>query len=87
MSWTPLQIVWSHEADSDLERLDRAMLERVVAAVERYAQTGHGDVKPLRGQSGLFRLRVGSWRVLFELVVDESGMLVLRVLARGRAYR
>jgi len=46
-----------------------------------------GDVRALTGSSGEFRLRVGDWRVRYELDVEAEQLIVLRVLPRGRAYR
>ena len=43
-----------------------AMADRVTAALERLASTGHGDVKKLQGRPNEFRLRVGKWRVFFD---------------------
>jgi len=45
----------------DLDGLDRITQRRVTAALERFAATGHGDVKRLQGRPGEFRLRVGKW--------------------------
>jgi mRNA interferase RelE/StbE len=39
---------------------------------------------PLVGESG-YRLRVGDWRVIFE--VADSTMIILRVKPRGGAYK
>lgn len=69
-----------------MRRLDRALTERIIAAVQRYAESGHGDVKRLQGSSD-YRLRVGQWRVRFALDPETKVMLVERVLPRGGAYR
>ena len=51
----------------------------------RYGNTGAGDVKHVRGATGL-RLRVGDYRVRFEIL--ESGTLrILHVKHRREAYR
>lgn len=83
MTWT---VAWTSAALGDLRRQDRRLTERIIAAVERLAETGHGDVKRLRG-SEEYRLRVGQWRVRFALEAEEAKLLVLRVLPRGSAYR
>ena len=62
MSW---RAEWTQRALKDVARLDRPMRERIVAAVERFAETGMGDVRRLRGkEQEIYRLRVGEWRVL-----------------------
>ncbi len=58
--------------------------DRVEAGVERYAMTGHGDVKAMQG-APLLRMRIGSYRVLFTetleiLDVADAG-------PRGGIYR
>lgn len=85
MTWA---ITWLDEAKKDVRRLDRKTQERVLAAVERYARTEHGDVRRyIEGIDGELALRVGEWRVF--LVRDcVAGVLRVRgVRARGRAYR
>lgn len=72
----------------DLERLDRPVRHRVVAAIERFARTGEGDVKRLRGLAPPeYRLRVGDWRIRFGRDDAEQVLYILRVLPRGEAYR
>ncbi len=77
-------LVLTPEATRGLDRLSDDMAERIVEALYRYALTGAGDVKSLKG-SDLARLRVGDYRVLFR----ESGdRLILAAIAHRReAYR
>jgi mRNA interferase RelE/StbE len=78
----------SRLAVRDLRRLDRPVRERVLQALERLvAPVPTGDVRALSGSSGEFRLRVGDWRVRYELDTEAELLIVLRVLPRGRAYR
>jgi mRNA interferase RelE/StbE len=75
------------ETQRDLRRLGQDTAQGVIEAVERLADTGYGDVRPLQGEDREWRLRVGDWRVTFTYE-DEAGVLeVLRVLPRDRAYR
>jgi mRNA interferase RelE/StbE len=69
----------------DFDGLDRITQKRVATALERFAATGHGDVKRLQGRIRDFRLRVGKWRVFFDL--DTPGViLVTGIDNRGQAY-
>lgn len=81
MSWS---VEWSKGARKDLERLDADVAKRVVRAVDRLAEAGQGDVKKLKGMGGLLRLRVGDWRVFFQ--IEDEWILVLEVVHRGDAY-
>ena len=76
----------SGPARRDLRRMNPDMVTRVLDAIARYADTGHGDVKRLRGWDEELRLRVGDWRVRFRFVGSDL-IEVIRVLPRGRAYR
>lgn len=78
-------VVWSRAAQKDLRRLDAATRRRVIAAVDRFAATGEGDVKHLQGRPEL-RLRVGDWRVFFQQDRGEGKILILGVVNRGEAY-
>lgn len=79
-------VVVTARARRDLERLDRAVADRVVRALERLADTGTGDVRQLGGTTEKeWRLRVGDWRVRF--AYQQDSIVVLRVQPRGRAYR
>ena len=44
------------------------------AGLHRYAMSGQGDVKALKGRAG-FRLRIGSYRVIF----DEDATTILAI--------
>ena len=69
----------------DFDGLDRVTQERVTAALERLAATGHGDVKKLQGRVRDLRLRVGKWRVFFDL--DTPGAITVNGIDnRGQAY-
>jgi mRNA interferase RelE/StbE len=79
--------ILSRGAQRDLGRLDRVVAARIVRAIERYAATGHGDVKRLQGRGDEMRLRVGDWRVIFTFEDDGETILIGRILPRGRVYR
>jgi mRNA interferase RelE/StbE len=87
VSWKPYSVAFTPQAARDLERLDRPLAGRILTAIERFAATGHGDVKRLQGVEREWRLRVGDWRVRFTLDQGQLLMIVLRVLPRGGAYR
>jgi mRNA interferase RelE/StbE len=69
-----------------LDARDPRTAERVLAALTRYALTGQGDVQPLRGRPES-RLRVGGWRVVFELDASQHVIYVLAVALRKDVYR
>jgi mRNA interferase RelE/StbE len=80
-------VVLSGTARRDFKRLDGDVARRVVEALARFADTGHGDVVRLQGREREWRLRVGEWRVIYTVQEPGKALLVLRVLPRGEAYR
>lgn len=43
-------------------------------------------MKRLVGQDGLLRIRVGDWRILYEVREQEVVVLVVRIGSRGEVY-
>lgn len=74
-------------AAKELARIPRADRVRIVRAIDRL-----GD-QPLAGTAlkgelrGLRRIRVGRYRVLYEVLHGELVILVVRVRSRGEAYQ
>ena len=81
------RVEFAPRARKDLLRLDRQVQRRIVDALDRLAagERLSGDVRRLAGSTE-YRLRVGDWRVRFELDGDRLLITVVRVLPRGRAY-
>jgi mRNA interferase RelE/StbE len=80
------EIEWTEPALEDLAALDKGVARRLKKSVERFAETGAGNVKKLQGICPPeFRLRVGDWRVRFQL--DDMIVRILRVRGRKDVYR
>ncbi|MEA4901463.1 type II toxin-antitoxin system RelE/ParE family toxin [Desulfitobacterium sp.] len=46
-----------------------------------------GDIRQMKGQQGLYRLRVGTYRVLFEVNHTEKIVYILAIDSRGGIYK
>lgn len=73
-------------ASKELSRVERADRERITDAIDRLRE--HPLVgEPLKGgMRGLRRIRVGDYRVLYEVQHDVLVILVVRVAHRRDAY-
>jgi len=58
---------------------------KILMALTRYANTGEGDVKQLKGSPD-FRLRVGDYRVRMRVLQDGT-IRIAQVKHRREAYR
>jgi mRNA-degrading endonuclease RelE of RelBE toxin-antitoxin system len=80
------EVEWTETALDDMAALDKGIARRVKQAVERFADTGAGNVKRLQGiDPPEYRLRVGDYRVRFHM--NDETVQVLRVRNRREAYR
>ncbi len=70
-----------------LRRIDKPERLRLIAAIDRLAnEPTAGGV--LKGEfSGLRRLRVGEYRIIYEVIHNELTVLVVRIGHRGEVYR
>jgi mRNA interferase RelE/StbE len=80
------KIAWSEDARADVRRIDRQTAMRIFTAIRRFAETGAGDVRELKGESGELRLRVGDYRVRFTNDADDT-IRIHAVRHRREAYR
>ena len=81
------EITFSKDAVRTLLRMPANTARLIRAKLDQYASDPASlanNVKSLKGEPGVLRLRVGDWRVLF----TETGdiLAVIRVAARGDAY-
>jgi mRNA interferase RelE/StbE len=82
------KIEWKPSARKEIRKLDVSVRRRVIEAVEGLGR----DPRPvgsatLAGSPGWRRIRIGSYRVVYEVRDDALVVLVLRVGARGGVYR
>ncbi len=80
------KIAWSEDARADVRRIDQKTAMRIFTAIQRFAETGVGDVKELKSKSGELRLRVGDYRVRFTNDADNT-IRIHAVRHRREAYR
>ena len=83
------RIVYGARALRSLTRMDRPQARLIRDRVTRLAIDPYGtsmDVKKLVGRPG-FRLRVGDWRVIYELADEIQVLAVADVRHRREAYR
>ncbi len=82
----PWSLELTRPARKDIEGLSPHDRAAVVEAIDRLLNDpGEVDIKKLGGTE--WRLRVGRWRVRFEMDSRAGVLRILRVLARKEAYR
>jgi mRNA interferase RelE/StbE len=81
------KIAYSRDALKTLSRMPSNTASLIRSKIEQYAAEPASlanNVKALKGNPGVFRLRVGDWRIVF----SETGEVIsiIKVAPRGSAY-
>ena len=76
-------IQYSRTAVKAISTMDCKTKQRIKAAIEGIPI---GDIKPLQGYAGYYRLRVGGWRIIFTYP-DNDTLLIAKIAPRGGAYK
>ena len=74
-------------AAKELARLPRDVKERLIEAIDKLGEEPLTGVLLKGGLYGLRRLRVGHYRIVYEVLEGELIVLVVRVAHRRNAYR
>lgn len=79
------EIIFSANADKQLSKLERAVKERILHALERVRVRPELYVKKLVGEEG-YRLRVGDYRVIVDIDHGKLVVLVIKIGHRSTIY-
>lgn len=83
------RILFTKNADKTLRKIPRDIARRIREGLDQVAEapyTQHPNVTRLQNRPG-YRLRVGDWRVIYEIEEEGLVILVLRIGSRGEIYR
>ena len=76
------------KAISDLPKAHRFKLSELICALESNpVPFKKFDIKKLKGQKDRFRVRLGDFRLTYEVDRDERIIMLLKLERRGRAYK
>ncbi len=74
--------IYTKKAMKNIRSLDVRVKDRIKAGIERIP---FGDIKKLQGYSNLYRLRIGDYRVIYQM--ENDIIIIDAVLPRGEAYK
>ena len=83
------QVVYTKQAARALQKMPRNLASQVRQKLDRLAEdpyAANNNVTKLQERPG-YRLRIGDWRVIYELEDDVLRILVLKIAPRGEVYR
>jgi mRNA interferase RelE/StbE len=73
------------KAVKELRSIDKTTAKRILKAIRALENDLDGDVKKLRDFDPAYRLRIGEYRVLFDVVADR--IEVYRIRHRSEVYK
>jgi mRNA interferase RelE/StbE len=84
----PFRIEWKKSTRKDLRKLPPSIEGRIVEAVGDLAENPfpHG-VEKLRGSQHAYRIRLGDYRIVYEVVVELKLVEIQRVRHRKDVYK
>ncbi len=81
-------VVFTKQADKALRKMPRNVALRIRGKLDELAQDpyrANNNVTKLQERSG-YRLRVGDWRIIYEVEDDVLRIVVMKVAPRGEVY-
>ncbi|MFY9493121.1 MAG: type II toxin-antitoxin system RelE/ParE family toxin [Minisyncoccia bacterium] len=81
------RILLERQAERDLDALDLSLKKRIVGRVLLLAKNPrpHGS-KKLTGSASAWRIRIGDWRVIYEIDDRLREVKIYRIKHRSKAY-
>ncbi|MBO2945212.1 type II toxin-antitoxin system RelE/ParE family toxin [Paenibacillus sp. F411] len=81
------QLTFNRDAVKFVAKQERAVQERIrKSLLGLTVRPPVGDIRPMKGYDKRFRLRVGSYRILFEINHQEQVIYILTIDNRGDIY-
>jgi mRNA interferase RelE/StbE len=78
------KIIYDEKARADLDNLQPKNALQIVRKIRHLENGLHGDIKKLKGHDIAYRLRMGNFRILFD--VDDDTITVRKIKDRKEAY-
>lgn len=83
------QVIFLKQAQRTLLKMPRNDALRIREKIEQIADNpyaAHNNVTKLKNRPG-YRLRVGDWRVIYDVQDNELRLIVIKIGPRGEVYR
>jgi mRNA interferase RelE/StbE len=80
-------ITFAHSARRELEVLEAPLIQRILPRVEALAKEPRPrGCRKLRGESNLWRIRIGEYRVVYAVYDERQLVDIIAVRHRSKAY-
>jgi mRNA interferase RelE/StbE len=82
------KIVYDEKVLSDVKKIQKDLLNPIRKAIESRLSERPYDFRPLSGKKyhGIWRLRVGDYRIAYKITEEEKLITILCIDIRGKIY-
>lgn len=84
------RVEFAKSAQREFDRLPRKLQEKVLEAVSLLSANPYSEllrIKKLKGAASLFRVRLGDYRVVYEVRNEVLLVVVIKIGHRSEVYR
>ena len=75
-------------SEHDLKKIDRQYIPRILEAIESLAENPFpGQSKKLKDSESSYRLRVGDYRVIYQVDQEKKTIVIYHIRHRKDAYK
>ncbi len=82
------ELLWKKSAEKDLRKIDQQQIRRLVREVELLAKNPFASqYRKLRDTEHIYRIRVGDYRIIYEVDTKDKVVTIYYIRHRKEAYR
>lgn len=78
------EVLFLKKAEKDLKRISKADLSRIFNKIETDLANNPGKHKELKGSSGIFSYRIGTYRIIY--TIEDGNIIIAKVGHRKDVY-
>lgn len=82
------KIIFHKEVSKDLKNISVSQIKAIKTAIDERLSVRPYDFRALSGKryKGLYRLRVGDFRIIYRIIDDENSVVILAIGHRREIY-
>ena len=84
----PFRIQFKRSAQKDLKKLEKALVQRILNSIELLSDDlTPRNSKKLKGVENIYRIRVGKYRIVYEINQNRNTIIIYYIRHRDDVYR
>ena len=80
-------IKYKGTAAKEIKKLEKSVISRILDTIGYLKEDPFLNARKLEGSDNIYRKRVGSFRIIYEIITLEKTIIITAVLHRKKSYR